>query len=79
MATIKNQKTMIQRLKKQVTALKRKEKSMRKKLRAALVKVSKVARAGVKKLDTQSKKHKKKIAAIRDAEAKKYFKKLNKR
>ena len=78
MATIKNQNTMIKRLKKQISALKRKEKATRIKLRNALLKVSKVARAGVKKLNKQTKKHKKKLAAVKDSEAKKYAKKLKK-
>lgn len=74
MAKVENQKTLLKRLKKQVSALKRKEKIGRNKLRAALRKVAKLTRSHQSKLDRKAKQVKAKLAA---AEAKVYAKLAN--
>jgi hypothetical protein len=74
MTIVKSQKAMLQRLKKQLATLRRKEKSTRIKLRSALKKVSKLARVSQKQLNEKNREVKGKIAA---AEAAVYVKLAN--
>ena len=67
MVSAKSHKTMVRRLKKQVTAWKRKEKAARNKLRSIMSKVKKMARAYNSKLNKKFKEAKAKIAAAESA------------
>ena len=67
MAIDKATKTILSKLKKEITALKRQEKLTRNKLRAALVKAKKNARDFQRALERQNKRAKTKIAAAENA------------
>lgn len=67
MATKKNHVILLKKLKKQVSTLKRKEKMARNKLRAALSKAKKIAKAYERKLEKKTKDAKAKIVAVEAA------------